>query len=166
MSLFDAVQHLLTQYTSGAAPPGDVGAHFQQVAQSVDSDALAHGIATALRSDQTPPFAQVASQLFSAGSGDQKMAMLATLWSSISPDQRAQLAALVPGLGAGTSVTQDQAAAVTPSTVERLAHLVEQHDGGIVEKMSARYAAHPTLVQTLGTTAMMVAMRSIAARRA
>jgi hypothetical protein len=39
---------------------------------------------------------------------------------------------------------------------------VEQHDPGIVEKMSEFYAAHPTLVKTLGSVAVMIAMRKMA----
>ena len=162
MSLIDDVKGVLTQYAAGAAPGGDAGAHFQQVAQSLDSGILAQGIAAAMRSDQTPPFAQMVSQLFASGSGDQKMAMLGTLLSSIGPEQRAQLSALIPGLGAGASVTGDQAAALSPAAVQALAERVEQHDGGIVDRMSALYAAHPTLVKTLGTAAMMIAMRKIA----
>ncbi len=164
MGLLDNMKSLLTQYASGAEPVGDAGAHFQQVAQSVDSGTLAQGIAAAMHSDQTPPFAQLVSQLFSAGSGDQKMAMLNTLLSSVSPEQRAQLAGMVPGLGAAGSVTSAQAAAISPSAVQSVAQHVEQHDGGIVEKMSTLYAAHPTLVKTLGSAAMMIAMRRIAER--
>src|SRR5215470_8552758 len=100
MSLLDEMKGLLTQYASGDASSGDTGAHFQKVAQSVDSGTLAQGIAAAMRSDQTPPFAQLVSQLFASGSGDQKLAMLGTLLSNVSPEQRAQLAALVPGLTA------------------------------------------------------------------
>jgi len=58
----------------GHAPPGDTGVHFQQVAQSVDSGTLAQGIAAAMRSDETPPFAQLVAQLFESGSIDQKAA--------------------------------------------------------------------------------------------
>ncbi len=162
MGLLDDMKGLLTQYASGAAPGGDAGAHFQQVAQSVDSGTLAQGIAAAMRSDQTAPFAQLVSQLFASGSGDQKMAMLNTLLSNVSPGQRAQLAALIPGLGMTASVTSEQAAAVSPAAVQNLAQHVEQHNPGIVDKMSTLYAAHPTLVKTLGTAAMMIAMRKIA----
>jgi hypothetical protein len=163
MGLFDDMKGLLTQYAAGTAPSGDAGAHFQQAAQSLDSGILAQGIAAAMRSDQTPPFAQLVSQLFASGSGDQRTAMLSTLLSSIGPDQRGQLAALIPGLAPGAaSVTSDQAAGLSPAAVQSLAQHVEQHDAGIVEKMSALYAAHPTLVKTLGTTAMMIAMRKIA----
>ena len=83
MGLLDDMKGLLTQYTSGAAPAGDAGEHFQQVAQSVDSGTLAQGIAAAMRSDQTPPFAQMVSQLFSSGSTDQKTSMLNTLLSAV-----------------------------------------------------------------------------------
>ena len=162
MGLLDNLTGMLSQYASGAAPAGDAGAHFEQVAQSVDSGTLAQGIAAAMRSDQTPPFAQLASQLFASGSGDQKMAMINTLLSSVSPEQRAQLSALIPGLGAAASVTSAQAAAVSPTELQTLAQRVEQHDGGIVDKMSSLYAAHPTLVKTLGAAAMMIAMRKIA----
>jgi len=162
MGLFDEMKGLLTQYTSGAAPAGDASAHFQQIAQAVDSGTLAQGIAAALRSDQTPPFAQLVSQLFASGSGDQKLAMLNTLLSNVSPAQRAQLAALIPGIAGGSSINSDQAAAVSPAAVQSIAQHAEQHNPGIVDTMSSLYAAHPTLVKTLGTVAMMVAMRKIA----
>ena len=55
--------------------------------------------------------------------------------------------------------------AVSPSAVQTLAQKVEQHDSGIVEKMSTLYAAHPTLVKTLGSAAMVIAMRKIAQRQ-
>jgi hypothetical protein len=117
-----------------------------------------------MRSDQTPPFAQLVSQLFASGSTDQKTAMLNTLLASVPPEHRAQLATLIPGVGTNASVTSDQVAAVTPTAVQTLAQRVEQHDAGIVDKMSSVYAAHPTLVKTLGTAAMMIAMRKIAER--
>jgi hypothetical protein len=104
MGLFDSLTGILAQHASGAKPPGDAGAHFEQVAQAVAPGTLAHGVAAAMRSDQTPPFAQMVSQLFASGSGDQKMAMLNTLLSAASPEQRTQLAALMPGLGSAAMV--------------------------------------------------------------
>src|SRR5215831_15634997 len=109
MSLLDQMKGLLSQYTSGTAT-GDPSAHFQQVAQSVDSGTLAQGIAAAMRSDQTPPFAQIVSQLFTNGSSDQKAAMLNTLLSSLPANQRGQLSAIAPALAGATSVSGGQAA--------------------------------------------------------
>ena len=164
MTLFDNVLSLLSQYAPGAGPTpaGDVGEHFQQLSQSVDAATLAPGIAAALRSDQTAPFPQLVSQLFSSASGDQKLAMLNTLVSSAAPQLRAQLSALIPALGTGSSMTAAQASAVSPAAIQSVTQHVEQHDAGIIEKMSAVYAAHPTLVKTLGSAAMMLAMRKIA----
>jgi hypothetical protein len=164
MGLFDSLKSVLSQYSSGSSPAGDAGAHFEQVAQSVDTGTLAQGIAAAMRSDDTPPFAQLVSQLFASGSGDQKTAMLNTLLSSASPEQRAQLSALIPGLGSAPSVTASQATTISPASIQTLAQHVEQHDAGIVDRMSSLYAEHPALVKTLGTAAMMIAMRKIAER--
>jgi len=165
MALLDALRDVIAQYAPGMTPSGDPGDHFQQVAESMDSGTLAHGIAAAMRSDETPPFAQMVSQLFSSGSSDQKTAMVNTLLSSINPQQRAQLASLIPGLGPMATVTSAQASAVPPTAVQTLAQHAEQQDAGIVEKMSSLYAAHPTLVRTLGSAAMMIAMRTIAERQ-
>src|SRR5579863_4675691 len=99
MGLLDEVTGMLSQYVAGGTPAGDAGAHFQQVAQSVDTGTLAQGIAAAMRSDQTPPFAQMVSQLFASGSGEQRAAMLNTLLSSMPPAQLSQLSSLIPGLG-------------------------------------------------------------------
>jgi hypothetical protein len=162
MALLNDLKAMLNQYVSGSAPSGDTGAHFQQVAQSVDQGTLAQGIAAAMRSDDTPPFAQLVSQLFASGSGEQKLAMLNTLCSSVPADVRAQLSSMIPGIGTATSPTSAQA--VSPDAVQQLAEHAEQHDASIVDRMSALYAAHPGLVKTLGTTAMMIAMRTIAQR--
>jgi hypothetical protein len=115
-----------------------------------------------MRSDDTPPFSQLVSQLFASGSGEQKLAMLTTLFSSVPPDVRAQLPSMIPGLGGVT--TPASAQAVSPDAVQQLAEHAEQHDASIVDRMSALYAAHPGLIKTLGSTAMMIAMRTIAQR--
>ncbi len=162
MGLLDSVKGVLAQYASGSVPAADAETHFQQVAQSVDSATLAQGIAAVMRSNDTPPFAQLVSQLFASGSSEQKMAMLNTLLTTLPADQRTQLSSLIPGLGGAATVTGQQAVAVAPAAVQALAQKVEQHDSGIVEKMSALYAAHPTLVKTLGSAAMMIALRKIA----
>lgn len=165
MALLDEMKGLLEQYAAGNSPTGDVGAHFQQAARTVDSGTLAQGIAAAMRSDQTPPFAQIVSQLFSSGSSDQKTSMINTLLSAIGPEQRTQLASVIPGLAGTSTLTTDQAAAVSPSAVQSLAQHAEQRDSAIVDKMSSLYAKHPALVKTLGSAAMMIAMRKIAERR-
>lgn len=162
MAFLNDLKQMLNQYVSGGAPSGDTGTHFQQVAQSVDSATLAQGIAAAMRSDDTPPFSQLVSQLFASGSGEQKLAMLTTLFSSLPPDVRAELPSMIPGLGPAISPTS--AEAISPDAVQQLAEHAQQHDAGIVDRMSALYAAHPGLIRTLGNAAMMIALRTIAQR--
>jgi hypothetical protein len=164
MAVLDDVKELLKQYAGGSAPAGDVGAHFQQVAQSVDSGAMAGGIAAVMRSDKTPPFAQLVSQLFASGSSDQRAAMIEKLVSAIPPEQRARISALVPGLENVLANPGEAVARVSPSDVQQLARHAEQQDAGVVDKMSAFYAGHPMLVKTLGAAAMTIAMRTIADR--
>ena len=166
MAVLDDVKELLSKYASGAAPAGDAATHFQQVAQTVDSKTLAGGIAEVLRSDKTPPFSQLVSQLFASGSGEQKSAMLSTLLSAVPSEQRAKILSMIPGLGgASADVGTPAPEGVSPKDVQQLAQHVEKQDGTIVDKMSALYAAHPMLIKTLGTGAMAIAMRKIAERR-
>ncbi|HEV3059029.1 MAG TPA: hypothetical protein VGY48_12335 [Vicinamibacterales bacterium] len=56
----------------------------------------------------------------------------------------------------------------TPSSdiIRSIAQRVEQSNPGAIDKMSSFYAQHPTLVKTLGSAAMMIAMRKIAERHA
>ena len=143
MGLLDNLTGLLAQYTGGATPAGDAGAHFQEVAKSLDSGTLAQGISAAMRSDQTAPFAQLVSQLFSADQGEQKMAMLNTLLSAVGPEQRAQIAGLIPGLASARSVSPEQAAAVPPSAVRISPSMWNSTMRASSTKMSALYAASP-----------------------
>jgi hypothetical protein len=55
---------------------------------------------------------------------------------------------------------------VSPDTIASVARSVEQANPGVVETMSAFYAQHPTLVKTLGSAALMIAIRKIAERHA
>src|SRR5262249_53071058 len=132
---------------------------------SAEPTSLAQGIAASIRSDDTPPFAHLVSQMFSSASDDQKSTILNTLLSSVTPEQRAHLSGLIPGMGTTASGSTEQAAAISPADIQSLARGVEQHDAGIIEKMSALYAAHPTLIKTLGAAALTVAMRHIASQQ-
>jgi hypothetical protein len=166
MAVLDDVKELLGKYASGATASGETAAHFHQVAQAVDSGTLAGGIAEALQSDQTPPFPKIASQLFASGSSEQKRAMLNALVSAIPPDLRQTISATVPSVPSiSVDTTTASAAAVSPRDVQTLADHAQKHDAGIIEKMSAVYAAHPTLLKALGTGAMAIAMQKIAEQR-
>ena len=161
MSLFDELKGLAAQYTGGGVPAGDPGAHFDQLSKTVDNSTLAQGIAAAMRSDQTAPFPQLVSQLFSNGSADQKASMLNAILAAAP-----QLSSLIPGLGSGGTLNPQQASAISPDAVQKVAHQAEQHDPSVVDKLSSVYANHPTLVKTLGTAAMVIDIRKVAEKYA
>jgi hypothetical protein len=162
MGLLDQVKNVLAQYTSGAASPQDAAAHFDQVAQAADPATLAQGVSAVMHSDQTPPFAQIVSQLFTSATPDQKTAMLNTLLASAPANLRGEISGMMPGAGGSTAVTATQAASTSSDTVAKIAQRLHDQGPGVVDKMSSFYAQHPTLVKTLGSAAMIIAMRKIA----
>src|SRR5438477_8971640 len=84
MSWMDQLSGVLQNYaqSGGAANQGQVEQHFNQVAQAAPPADLAGGIAAMFKSDQTPPFGQLVSQLFGNSSPDQRANLLNNLLAS------------------------------------------------------------------------------------
>lgn len=165
MGLLDSMKDMLAQYTSGTGT-GNAEADFHKLAQSVDAGTLAHGIAEVMRSDQTPPFAQIVAQLFVNASTDQKSAMVKALLSAVPVDQQGQLAAMLGAPAPGTASSGVPATMPSKDAIAKIAQKAEQTGAGVIEAMSNFYAQHPALVETLGSAAMVIAMRKIAERHA
>ncbi|MFN7920371.1 MAG: hypothetical protein U0Q16_09755 [Bryobacteraceae bacterium] len=164
MSLTDMLGGLLQQYAGGGAVSNEEAhGHYDQVASQVDSSSLSSAIGAMMRSDQTPAFGQIAAQMFGSGDASQKATMLNALLAGGGPAVMSQLAGLIPGLG-GSQVTPEQAQNVSAEAVAQAAAQAEKHDPSILDRMSSVYANHPTLVKTLGTGAMIIAMRELAKR--
>ena len=162
MGLSGMIGSLLQQYAGGNATATDAThQHFDQVAQHVDAGTLSSGISAMMKSPQTPEFGSMVGQGFGNGNGDQKASMLNTLLAGAGPGVLGSLAALIPGLASGGTITPQQAQAIPADAVTKIAAQAESHDPSIIDKMSAVYAAHPGLVQTLGTGAMMLALHEI-----
>jgi hypothetical protein len=170
MSLIDQVSNVLKQYAGNATPnTANATEHFDQVAQSAPQSAIAEGISAAFHSDQTPAFGNLVSTLFSQSSGDQKAGILNHLVAAVGPGTLAQLAgggALASLLGGGSAqVTPQQAESVSPELVQQIAAHAEKADPSIVDKASAFYAQHTTLVKTLGGAALSIALAKVAERQ-
>jgi hypothetical protein len=156
--------NLLQQYIGGAgatANNGKAADDFDQVAQNAPRASIAQGIASALRSDQTPPFPQMVSQLFGQGNPDQRAGMLNNLIGGAGGGLLSSVAggALGKIFGGNTSrVTPEQAAQVSPEQVQELAEKAQQQNPGIVDRMSDFYAEHPTLIKAAGGAALAVAL--------
>ena len=160
---------MLEQYLGGGhtGSADQITSDFHQAAQSAPPEAVGSGIAAALRSDQTPPFAQMVGQLFGNGNPQQRVGMLNQLVSGLNPSMLASLGgglgALFSGAtGAAPTINPDAAAQMAPAQVEQLAAHAEQNDPGIIDKMGSFYAQHPTLVKTIGGVALSIVMSKIA----
>ena len=163
--------NLLKQY-AGAHPATDQAENdFEQVAQAAPRADLAQGVTEALRSDQTPPFPQMVSQLFGQGDAGQRAGMLNQLIGGIGPGLLSSLAGGALGslfggqanpAAAAPQVTPEQASSMTPEQVQHIAEQAEQHNPGIVERMGDFYAEHPQLVKGLGGAALALVLGRMA----
>jgi len=148
------------------------------VAQNAPPEAMRDGLAAAFRSDNTPPFGQMVGQLFGAGNSGQRAGMLSNLIAGLAPGVLASLAGrggnsglggmlgqLLNRGGAPATITPEQAEQVSPAEVAEIAQHAEQHDPGIVDRMSGFYAEHPQLVKGLGAAALGIALSRMANRR-
>jgi hypothetical protein len=157
--------NLLQQYLGGAADPARAEQDFPQAAQAAPPGAVAQGVTEAFRSDQTPPFAQMVSQLFGRSDGQQRAGMLNQLLAHVNPAMLSALAGTVGNLfgqNGQPQVTPEQAQNITPQQVEEIAHTAEQHNPGIVDHIGAFYGEHPQLVQALGGAALAIVLGKIA----
>lgn len=167
--------NLLNQYLGGAAGAGkeqQANDDFDRVASNAPPEVLARGVSGALRSDQTPPFANMVSQMFGQSNPNQRAGMLNHLLATVGPAVLAQLASRSGGLGglgslfgggrAPSEVTPEQAAQVSPDEVRELAEKAEQENPGIVDRMGDFYAQNPTLVKAIGGAALAIALGHMA----
>jgi|APFre7841882630_1041343.scaffolds.fasta_scaffold57868_1 hypothetical protein len=168
---------LLSQFVGGGVSAAAAPGHFEQVAQNAPPDLLSQGLSAMFHSDQTPPFGQMAGQLFGQANSNQQAGMLNQLLGSMGPAVLASLMGragggggalsgilgqLTQGGGAPVAITPEQASQLTPEEVQQIANHAEQHSPGIIDEMSGFYAQHPGLVKTLGSAALAIALAKMA----
>jgi hypothetical protein len=174
MDWMSQVGNILQQYSGTPAnqAPDTVNDDFDQFAQAAPQSALADGLAAAFRSDQTPAFGQMVSQLFRQSDGQQRASIINTLIATLGPTIMQQLlsrggaSGLAGLLGGGQrEVTPEQAEQVSPEVVQEIADHAEKKDPSVIDQLSNFYSEHPTLVKSLGAAALTIAMAKIAQRQ-
>lgn len=178
---------LLEQY-NGARPdqaPDTVDDDFQQVAQNAPQPALSEGLAAAFRADETPEFGQMAANLFNKSDPQQQAGLLNMLLRYAGPAILGKVlggggGAATGGAGGGgglsdlinvftgggqQEVTPEMAQQIPPEAVQEIADKAQKEDPSIIDRISDFYAEHPTLVKTLGTAALTIALSKIAQRQ-
>lgn len=175
MDWMNQIGGLLQQY-QGAQPqqsPDTVHDDFDQFTQAAPHSEIADGLAAAFRSEQTPPFGNMVSQLFGQSNGQQRASILNTLVSTLGPALMSQVLTRSSGgsglaglIGGGQEeITPEQAEQVSPEALQRIAEEAANQDPSIVDRVSDFYARQPTVVKTLGAAALTVALAKIAQKQ-
>lgn len=165
MGFMNEIGNILQQYkgAQASAPAETVQEDFSRVATQVPQAAISSGLSDAFRSDQTPPFGQMLSQLFGQSNGEQRAGILNHLIGAAGPGALSGplLGGLSSLLQGRSSITPEQAQQVSPDVVQHLAEHAQRQDPSIIDKASQFYAQHPTLVQGLGAGALALVMSRI-----
>ncbi|MFD2366213.1 hypothetical protein [Pseudoduganella sp. GCM10020061] len=166
------LSNLLQQYMGAAnkVPPEQAEYDFDRIADTAPQSELGNGVAQAFRSDQTPPFPQMVSQLFGNSDPNQRAGMLNQMLSTLGPGVLASLGGglgnLLKNRGAGTQqapqITPEEAERLSPDDVKQVAERAEQEDPSIMDRMGQFYAKNPTLVKALGGAALAIALGHMA----
>src|SRR5262245_7789323 len=166
MGWLQTVTDIVEHYQSGSS---DTATHenFQEVVETAPKDVVTNGIAGMFKSGDTPPFADMISNLFAQSNQSQRAGLLSHLLSVVPP---ATLASL-PGLGnvkelfgGNRSAVDSAASQLSPDQVRQIATHAEAKDPGIIEKVSGFYAEHPGLMKAVGGMALAVAMKHMTKR--
>lgn len=160
---FSNLMGLLQKYaTPNASNNTNVEQDYEQVSQAAPQQHMATGLAEAFRSNQTPPFAQMLSTLFSNSNGQQQAGVLNHLLSAAGPAAASGILGNL--MGGGSQITPEQAQQVPPEAVHRLAEQAQQNDPSVIDRVSEMYAQHPTLIKALGAGSLAVIMSHLSQR--
>lgn len=182
MGLSFDIGRILQQYggVDPNQPPPQIEQDFDQVAQSSPQDDLADGLSEAFRSDQTPPFSSMASQLFSQADAGQRAGMMNQLLGALGPAVVGSI--LGRGIGGGgalggilggltgqqglpqTQIRPEDAERISPDEFQEFASHAERENPGIIDQMSRFYAQNPGLMKALGGAALAIALGKMSQR--
>src|SRR5690349_2619138 len=93
-TLNNMVQRYSGEGSGAAAAPDDPQEDYRQVAQNAPQDVIAGGLSQAFRSDQTPAFPEMTSNLFSRSDPNQRAGLLNRLIAAIGPGALSGIPAL------------------------------------------------------------------------
>lgn len=173
MSLMDILNQYLDPSPSAAATSE---AHFDEVSRSLSPGELGRGVTETLRSDATPPFGDMVSQMFGQSDPHQQAGLLNQILASLGP---AALSGLGGGLlgrmfgsgnnavassGAAPTVTPDQASRISPDDVRDLAVQAEKHSPNVVDSVGGFFAQHPEIIKSIGAMGLAVLLGKLAKR--
>jgi hypothetical protein len=167
MGLMDILQHYSNP---NAVVDHRVDTDFDHVTGTAPTEVFGQGLSDAFRSERTPPFGDMVSQMFERSDPHQKAGLLNNLLRSVGPGVLASLrGGLLGRLGESANagapqVSPEHAEQLSPEEVRDLAAQAEKHDPSVMDKVGGFYAQHPQLVKTLGSAALAVALAGMSNR--
>jgi len=170
MSWLDALSGLAERYggagAGASAAPADPDLDYHNASQHAPPEVVADGLSQAFRSDRTPAFPEMVSNLFSHSDPTQRAGLLNRLLSGIGPGALAGLPGGLAGLlGGRGEVTAREASQISPQQVQEIAAHAEKQDPSVVDQISSFYAQHPQVVKALGGLALTIALQHMIRRR-
>jgi hypothetical protein len=161
-----------------AARPTSTEQDFDEVATQVPPDVLGDGLAQAFRSEQTPPFSDMAQQLFGNSNPQLRAGLLNQLIRTVGPAALSNIAAALFGrmanvqggragagsTGAQPTITPEDAELVSAEQVGQIVAAAERKDPTIIDRVGEFYGQHPEVVKMLGGAALAIALGRIAHR--
>ena len=148
-----------------AADPDGVAQAFKHIVGEQPQSSVAQGIARAFLSDQTPPFAQLVSQLFLRSDTGLRTELLNLLLDNVSPTMLSALAGSVGTLfteNGHPHLSAEQIADITPPQVAEIAAVAQQHNAGVVERIATLFAQHANVFNGLDSDILKVALGTMA----
>ena len=167
MDWMQAIGDIVSRYTGtsggAASAPADPHKDYCNIAASAPKQVMADALSHTFRSDQTPDFADMVSNLFRQSNPTQQAGLLNQLIGTLGPAALASIPAL-GGVAGGASVTPETARQVSADQVRQMANSAQRANPSIVEQVSGFYAQHPDVVKALGGAAVAIAIQHIARR--
>lgn len=163
MGLLNQLSGLLGKHAHPADASGNIESEFENAPKASPQN-LTEAVMDAFRSDKTPPFGQLASQLFSKANPQEKSGLLNTLLTAVGPAILGQVGSQQGGLSGilssfkGGAISPAQAEQVSPAEFEQLADQAAKQNPSVIDQVSQFVSKNPSLLKSLGATALSVAM--------
>jgi len=169
MSWLDALSSMAQRYAGQgggtSAAPDNPDQDYHMAAQHAPPEVVAGGLSQAFRSDRTPAFPEMVSNLFNHSDPTQRAGLLNRLLGGIGPGAIAGLPGGLAGLlGGRGEVTAQEASRLSPQQVQQIAEHAEKSDPSVVDQVSSFYAQHPQVVKALGGLALTIALQHMMRR--
>jgi hypothetical protein len=164
-ALSDLAQRYSGQGGGASAASAQPDEDYRQVSEHAPPEVVAEGLSQAFRSDRTPAFPEMVSNLFSRSDPNQRAGLLNRLLGAVGPGALAGLPGGLAGLLGSGEVRPEQAAQISPRDVQEIASHAEKQNPSVVDQVSSFYSQHPQVVQALGGLALTIAMQHMMRRR-